>query len=176
MFSIRLGSFLVAVMLGVLSVTSEAKAVAQDTEASLNDLLACDKIKNPNDKLNCFNAVVAILKQEKASGGGASSRPKATQKNFGFQQKDIDRRNRKSKRGIKKKFNERTFGIQQIWKNAIGKYYFLLDNGQLWKETDGSRVQISKKAKEVRIKKSSFGGYRAYFKGKKQPANVKRIR
>ena len=152
---------------------------AQDSENSLQNLLACDKIKKASAKLECFNAIVEILKQDRdAQKPGKSNR--RTRDNFGFTEAEIERRESRSRRksGLAPKsgFNEQTYSIARRWKDAVGRQVFLLANGQIWKETSGSDMPRNKKATTIRIKKGWVGGYRAYFKGKTGFGRIKRIR
>jgi|GEM_PF-3212609 len=153
-------------------------ASAQDSENSLKNLLACDKIKKASEKLECFNAIVELLKQDQGSSSLGSNN-RNSRDNFGFNQAEIEKRENKarSKRGLAKKAPaEKTFTIARRWKDPVGKQVFLLENGQVWKETDGSRMPNNRKSKTIRIKKAWSGGYRAYFEGKTGFGRIKRIR
>ena len=159
---------------------------AQD-ENQIKDLLACDKIKNASDKLECFNAVIEILKQQEVqkeqNGGnvdayrmrrrssGDDVRPRGS--DFGLTADQIRQRSPNSARTPK----EQIFTFTHKWRDAIGKYYFLMSNGQIWKETSGSHLTVPKRAKKIRIKKNMMGGYAAFIEGMNgRKGKVKRVK
>jgi len=170
------------------AVTSNA-AQAQDGD-QIKDLLACDKIKNSGDKLECFNAVIAILKQQETSreqngaatdsdrmrrrSGGASS---SRDSDFGLTDAQLRRRaERQSPEGSRTP-SEQILTFTHKWRDAAGKFYFLMTNGQIWKELGGSHLKVPKRAKTIRIKKNIMGGYAAYIEGMNgRRGKVKRIK
>jgi len=169
-------------------VTSNA-AQAQDDD-QIKDLLACDKIKNSGDKLECFNAVIAILKQQETrkaessgtvdsdrmrrrSGGTASPRGS----DFGLSDDQVRRREEQQSPNRAKTPKQQTFTFTHKWRDAAGKFYFLMTNGQIWKEVKGSHLTVPKRAKKIRIKKNMMGGYAAFIEGMNgRRGKVKRIK
>ncbi|WP_262693043.1 hypothetical protein [Kordiimonas aquimaris] len=157
--------------------------IAQDD--SIKELLACDKIKDPADKLECFNAAIEILKQEEANKAEASNgnllkdRPlnRTTTRNgdFGFSANELARRANKD--GKAKPPKQQIFTFTRAWQDAIGKYYFLMSNGQVWKEIGGSHLIVPKRAKTIRIKRNALGGYNGFVEGMNgRRGSLKRIR
>lgn len=164
--------------------------VSAQEDSQIKDLLACDKIKNSNDKLECFNAVIAILKQQEArkdqNGGSAdsdrmrrraagTSSPRGS--DFGLSDEQIrereDRRSPERARTPK----EQIFTFTHKWRDAAGKYYFLMTNGQIWKEVGGSHLKVPERAKTIRIKKNMMGGFAAFVQGMNgRRGKVKRVR
>ncbi len=177
------------VALLALSAGTAAPVVAQDDD-QIKDLLACDKIKNPEDKLECFNAVIEILKQQEAEKGvsGQSTdnrvaRRRSTEvasprrSDFGLSQAQIEAREDAANPERKKEPKEQTFQFTRHWRDAAGKYYFLMSNGQVWKEAGGSHLIIPKRAKTIRIKRNFMGGYSAFIEGMNgRKGRVKRVR
>lgn len=175
-------------MLAATAVTSNA-AQAQDGD-QIKDLLACDKIKNSGDKLECFNAVIAILKQQETSKeqtgettdsdrmrrrSGTAVSPRGS--NFGFTDEQVRQRQEKQSGGTSRTPKEQFFTFTHKWRDAAGKFYFLMSNGQIWKELGGSHLKVPKRAKKIRIKKNIMGGYAAYIEGiNGRRGNVKRIK
>lgn len=163
-------------------------AYAQE-EDQIKDLLACDKIKKAEDKLECFNAVIEILKQQEAaresSGQSADSdlmrrrsvdtaTPRGS--DFGLSPAEIRRREEQAnpEQATPK---EQIFTFTRAWRDAVGKYYFLMSNGQIWKEIGGSHLIVPKRAKTIRIKRNVMGGYVAFVKGMEgRKGRVKRVR
>lgn len=164
--------------------------VSAQSEDQIKDLLACDKIKKAEDKLECFNAVIEILKAQEAqksrsTAEGAdsdlmrrrsvdSAAPRTN--DFGFSAAEVERRDTQSGKRSKGP-KEQTFTFSRAWRDAVGKYYFLMTNGQVWKEVGGSHLVIPKRAKKIRIKRNMFGGYSAFVEGMNgRRGKVKRIR
>lgn len=174
---------LIALAFTVAQFGNISPAVAQDD--SIKELLACDKIKNPADKLECFNAAIEILKQEEAdkeqlrADGLLKDRPRTTTapraSDFGFNAEQLARR--ESAAGKSKPPKQQIFTFTRTWRDAVGKYYFLMDNGQVWKEIGGSHLTIPKRAKTIRIKRNIMGGYNAFIEGMNgRRGTVERVR
>jgi hypothetical protein len=164
-------------------------AKAQDD--SLKELLACDKIKKPDDKLECFNAVIEILKRQEEE----KKRPTAEsvddnllenrsvdrgtpkKSTFGFSAEELERRANRENPQRKTAPKEQVFTFSRQWRDAAGKYYFLMTNGQIWKEISGSHLIVPSKAKSIRIKKNAMGGYYAFIQGMNgRKGRVERVR
>jgi hypothetical protein len=62
--------------------------------------------------------------------------------------------------------------IVEVYKSKSGKAVITLDNGQVWKQSDGSRTHLSVND-EVTIRRRSFGSYTLF--NKKNSIRVKRI-
>lgn len=173
----------------VMAAGTSHTASAQD-DNQIKDLLACDKIKDAGDKLECFNAVIAILKQQEAqkeqNGGSVDSdriRRRSTDvsapkgSDFGLSQEQIRRREDQQTPGRSREPKEQTFTFTHKWRDAAGKFYFLMSNGQVWKEVGGSHLQVPKRSKTIRIKKNMMGGFSAFVQGMNgRRGKVKRVR
>jgi hypothetical protein len=173
----------------VIAAGTSTATNAQD-ENQIKDLLACDKIKNASDKLECFNAVIAVLKQQEAQkeqdGGnvdadrlrrrsGGNVQPRGS--DFGLTEDQIRRRENARSPNRSRTPKEQTFTFTHKWRDAVGKYYFLMSNGQIWKEVSGSHLTVPKRAKKIRIKKNMMGGYAAYIEGMNgRRGKVKRVK
>ena len=181
-----------AICAGLLLVGTAAStgASAQD-DSQIKDLLACDKIKNSSDKLECFNAVIAILKQQEArkdqDGGAATDSDRMRRRaagastprgsDFGLSDEQIRQREDRRSPDRTRTPKEQTFTFSHKWRDAAGKYYFLMTNGQIWKEVGGSHLQVPKRAKTIRIKKNMMGGFAAFVQGMNgRKGKVKRVR
>lgn len=66
--------------------------------------------------------------------------------------------------------------VVNVGRTRSGKYYFELENGQIWAETDGSNLRVPRNVSEVRIRKGGFSGFRITIVGTKRNGWVKRIR
>lgn len=173
------------VFMAVLMGFAAQNAHAQDDENSIKKLLACDRIKNPEDKLECFNAAIEILKQEEDAKQQSADSDLLRERgrvnratgssSFGFTEEELARRAGKpdESRGPK----QQVFQFTRAWRDAVGKYYFLMSNGQIWKEVKGSHLIVPKRAKKIRIKRNRMGGYIAFVEGMNgRQGRVKRVR
>ena len=175
-----------AVTAGILLVGAGATPAAKaQSEDQIRDLLACEKIKNAEDKLECYDAVIAILKQQEASRSDdnpdrreGSERRRSVDvrtSDFGLSRQQIE--DREEQRTSKKAPKEQIFQFTHSWRDAVGKYYFLMSNGQIWKEIGGSHLIVPKRAKSIRIKRNLMGGYVAFIEGVNgRKGRVKRVR
>ena len=66
--------------------------------------------------------------------------------------------------------------VVQVKEHHDRRFSVLLDNGQVWRETQGSRVGIPKVGADVEISTGSFGGYRMTIDGIGRQAWVARTR
>jgi hypothetical protein len=66
--------------------------------------------------------------------------------------------------------------ITRVERHHDRRFSVTLDNGQIWRETQGSRVGIPRQGAAVELKRGRFGGYRMTIDGIPQAAWVKRTR
>lgn len=175
-------------VLGAIAFT--ATGAQAQSEDQIKDLLACDRIKKAEDRLECFNAVIAILKQQEtdrqASGQPAINDQRRSRNvdvasprgsDFGLSQAQVEARERANNPSRTKAPKEQIFQFTHAWQDAVGKYYFLMTNGQIWKEIGGSHLIVPKRARTIRIKRNVMGGYAAFIQGMNgRKGAVKRIR
>lgn len=170
--------------------TATSSASSAQDENQIKDLLACDKIKNAGDKLECFNAVIEILKQQEAQKTQndssadsdlmrrrSDSTARSRGSDFGLSNDEIRRREEANSPEQARTPKEQIFTFTHKWRDAAGKFYFLMTNGQIWKEARGSHLIVPKRAKKIRIKKNMMGGYVAFIEGMNgRKGLVKRIK
>lgn len=61
--------------------------------------------------------------------------------------------------------------------DLYNKMIITLDNGQVWKQTDATRINLSKnKSHTVNIKRGAVSGYRLTFNDSKRKIHVKRVK
>jgi len=162
-----------------------AAAPAHAQSATPKDLLQCDKIKKPADRLACFNTVVEKLKEDPEAfkrtthGGQAGRDGKRSSKGRSGSSGSSATSGSSSEFGKvrvqRNTPNEITAKVIRYWQNYYGKWHFHLENGQVWKETSGSSMKLTRKVEQVNIKKGSMGGYRIVIKGATMTGRVKRI-
>ncbi|MDJ0758596.1 MAG: hypothetical protein QNJ19_04315 [Woeseiaceae bacterium] len=66
--------------------------------------------------------------------------------------------------------------IIRVQRHSDGRFSVTLDNGQVWRETQGSRVGIPGEGAMVELTKGRFGGYRMNIDGLYRTAWVKRTK
>ncbi len=64
--------------------------------------------------------------------------------------------------------------IVRVWRNLDGRFSVELDNGQVWRETEGSRVGMPKVGSAVEVVTGAFGSYRMKIDGIPREARVRR--
>lgn len=55
--------------------------------------------------------------------------------------------------------------IEKVRVNHDGRFSVTLDNGQVWRETQGSRVRTPRTGQSVKVYRGGFGGYRMKIDG-----------
>ncbi len=69
-----------------------------------------------------------------------------------------------------------TAGIVETLTAPDGAYVFVLDNGQIWRQTDADRVFKSRRDTVAIIETGLLGSYRMHFEGKNQTFTVRRVK
>jgi hypothetical protein len=168
-----------------------------------NDLMACISIARDSERLACYDAAVAKasplaaqmseqraketarIAAEEAAAAEAAAKAKA--------EADAAARAAQAKaefgaEGVtSKKVSERTkpdpdeitkldATLTDILTNREGKYVFLLDNGQLWRQVSTEAGLNIKPGDAVVVEKSTMGGYKLNFVRIKRWILVKRLR
>ena len=212
-----------AVVTGVtFSLFALALYAQQESSTDINaQLLACDKLIQPADRLACFNAVAQTLKEGPAAVPAVdvhdaasivdSSGPelipevasRATKQSttvpsqpsvhavqapaqksaeapvsdevhdFGRDSMRTENRNKVNKK------QEVTIQatIVRAWTHHDERFSVELDNGQIWRETSGSRISRRIKiGRTVEIKQGTLGSYRMNIEGIPMTASVRRTK
>lgn len=98
------------------------------------------------------------------------------------EQKRLEKERRKAEKAAAKEAKKRereqvvVAMITSVTKHHDGRFSVTLDNGQIWRETSGSRVGLPAQGSRVELKRGRFGGYRMNIDGLYQTAWVKRTR
>ena len=188
-----------AAMAVLLAATAATPAAAQTAA----DLMNCITIARDADRLACYDAAVATVSPqakalseqraketariaaEEAAAAEAAAKAKA--------EADAAARAAQAKadfgaEGVtSKKVSERTrpdpdeitkldATLTEILTNREGKYVFLLDNGQLWRQVSTEAGLNIRPGDAVVLEKSTMGGYKLNFVRLKRWLLVKRLR
>lgn len=156
---------------------SAASAADDDFLAAFK---ACRKIEDDAARLACFDGLDA--KQAKAPAVAAAPAPKKLTKEekedaFGAST-IITKRKAEAKAEEDEELKELTMALVETGKTRSGKYFFLLENGQMWRQikADTTRLPLPKKLEgvTVTIKRKRLGSHSLTLKGRS--VRVKRIR
>jgi hypothetical protein len=207
----------------------------EDAQNQTNEqLLACDRISDPAEKMACFNAVVDNLKQSPAApaaespsesppsiapaseapaaiapAAGATAAAIPTEPSepepaaelessspgempdeptvnsdivvddFGLENQVAAEARQKEK---EQKANSETGTVHativRSERSGLNHFIVVLDNGQVWEETDGSRrlVGLPRVGSPVKVYKGRLGGYRMKIGDDKRIAWVRRLK
>ncbi len=188
----------------VIGGASAAPAVAQSlAEGEITEqLLVCDDVIDLTERLTCFNAIVDNLKAAlvvPAANSPSTSvyateapdvapteapdvapteardvAPPASPEIDDFGSEGIVSRSTREEESSAVDHIEAT--IVRSWRNHDGRFSVELDNGQIWRETQGTRVGQPKVETSVKISTGRFGGYRMKFENIKRVAWVRRTK
>lgn len=186
------------------AVSAAAFGVASPAAAqSAGDLMNCIEIARDADRLACYDAAVAKVSPqakalsekraketariaaEEAAAAEAAAKAKAeadaaaraaqAKADFGAEgvaSKKVSERSKPAPDEIIKLDAK----LSEILTNREGKYVFLLDNGQLWRQVSTEAGLNIRAGDDVVLEKSTMGGYKLNFTRLKRWMLVKRLR
>ncbi len=141
-------------------------------------LLACDAVADLSKRLVCFDSVVDNLRLDKAESpvaveeglatAGVAVAPEiaaVTVSEAPAVTADED--------SGEKDLNV-TAVIVRVWQNLDGRFSVELDNGQVWRETEGSRVGMPKAGSAVEVSTAALGSHQMKIDGIARKARVRR--
>jgi hypothetical protein len=189
--------------LAAFAVIIASAAAAPAAAQSAADLLSCIEIARDADRLACYDAAVAKVSPEakalsekraketariaaeEAAAAEAAAKAKAeadaaaraaqAKADFGSEgvaSKKVSERSKPAPDEITKL----DATLSEILTNKEGKYVFLLDNGQLWRQVSTEAGMNIKSGDAVTVEKAPMGGYRITFKRLNRWVLVKRLR
>ncbi|MGY8986362.1 MAG: hypothetical protein ACKVIX_07000 [Sphingomonadales bacterium] len=154
-------------------------------QSQTEDFSKCENLKDTSDRLECFEIVLRGMRDKRstpykispASPSQLDESTRAAVEPSGLNGKFDDFGKPVEKREIEEE--DMTANVTKFNEDANGKIMFYLDNGQVWKETDGSYLKIPGSIKDigkVTIYKGSFGGYRIKVINNAKDGRVKRLK
>jgi hypothetical protein len=189
----------VAALAVLLAATGAAPAAAQTAA----DLMNCITIARDADRLACYDAAVAQVSPqakalsekraqetariaaEEAAAAEAAAKAKAeadaaaraaeAKADFGAETVTSKKVSERSKPGPDE-IVKLDATLTEILTNREGKYVFLLDNGQLWKQVSTEAGLNIRPGDAVVVEKSTMGGYKLNFPRIKRWLLVKRLK
>lgn len=164
-------------------------AVAHAQEGLGDELLACDRVSAPADRLACFNDIVRRLKAVKAapvedrapppvadSGPAAPETPRPAVAAAKIIPEDFGLKRNLKPEGKKRAEPVLTAKVVRHWENSVGRLVVQLDNDQVWTEVVSYNARIPKGGARVEIKPGRFGGYRMRINDNVTVIKVKRLK
>ncbi|HEX5008504.1 MAG TPA: hypothetical protein VFV70_15425 [Hyphomonadaceae bacterium] len=139
-------------------------------EGPLEKVYACAGITDSQQRLACYDSAVAGLKHAESAGGLAvvnrEQIEKAEKEAFGLPTPSLSvlaesARSTSAPAADKPKALERvTFPVKSVSKGPDGKYRFVMENGQEWRQTDSIILPaIGKGPWQAEIRKAAIGSY-----------------
>lgn len=140
-------------------------------EAPLDKVYACAGIFDSAQRLACYDSAVAGLKQAESSGGLAvvnrEQIERAEKEAFGLATPSLSalaesaRSTAAAPAAEKSKTLDRvTFPVKSVTTGPDGRYRFVMENGQEWRQTDGIKLPaIGKGPWQAEIRKAAVGSY-----------------
>lgn len=144
-------------------------AVAQDAPASTAEIYACAQTADDSARLACYDAAVGRLKAAEDAGEIATVTREEVETvqrdSFGFSIPSLPAIAMPRLGGGEAEEVERvTFAVDRITVNRLDKATIYLDNGQVWRQTDGRR-QSTRGIEEAEIFRAALGSFRMKLDG-----------
>ena len=139
--------------------------------APLDKVYACAAVTDSAQRLACYDSAVAGLKQAESTGGVAvvnrEQIEKAEKEAFGLVAPSLSAlaesaRSTTSvaKAEAPKAVDRVTFPVKSVTIGPDGKYRFVMENGQHWRQTDGIKLPaIGKGPWQAEIRRAAIGSY-----------------
>lgn len=148
-----------------------APAFAQ--EKPLAKVYACSDIKDGAQRLACFDAAVAGLKADEAKGDVAvvsrGQIREAEVKSFGLPNASVTS-SVAAAAGKPAKPEETPdkvkMAVKSISAASDGKIFFSMENGQVWRQTDGDHVDLGNPPWIAEVRKGALGSFMLSVNGK----------
>jgi len=164
-----------------------AAALPVQAEKLLTDLTACRALQSDAERLNCYDRLgepatsdVAAKPDARPSPSvsatvqpaTAAATPVSTEEVFGL---DADKvRQSYAEAAGEDEVDELRASITQVLKAGPDRVQLVLDNDQVWRQIDSSRLK-PKVGDAVAIKKGAFGSFKLKKVGSNRSMRVKRI-
>ncbi|MDH3620137.1 MAG: hypothetical protein OER91_04555 [Gammaproteobacteria bacterium] len=140
---------------GVMALSS---AAADDDTA----LEQCVSIDDAQERLACYDAIAGRSSTEESVAAGP-----AITNDYGAEQLGTGSPDRKVEKPVSVK-------VTSCRKDASKRYYFHLENGQVWRQNDDDRLRLKECNFNATIVRDSFG-YKLQIEGQKRRTRVKRV-
>lgn len=149
-------SGIVLFLAGVMAVGSTA--AADDTA-----LAQCVSIDDAEQRLACYDGIAGRV----SNGGESADSPEPITEDYGAEQLSKDNPDRKVEKPVLVK-------VTACRRDDRRKYYFYLENGQVWRQNDDDRLRFKECNFNATIVRDGFG-YKLQIEGQKRRTRVKRV-
>ena len=160
-------------LLGIAALAVAAQAGAQDSE----DMAGCAELEGADARLECYDEVAGRSNSPPPNPEAAEKEPTDTAppsapvpltQDVGAEQLAGKHRPEGEPEIVHGK-------VTECKKDASNKYYFVFDNGQVWKQRSTARLPVGECDFPVTITKDSFG-YKMQIDGEGKKIRIGRIR
>lgn len=146
---------------------------AQPAAADISEVLACQAIRNADERLACFDRTVPSLRQAPPPSTSITPAPAApaatSEQRFGAERLPTEQQP-----GRPADANSITAGVKSIRQLVPGRYIVVLDNEQVWYVKEGATLRI-KPGERVVIERGALDSYLLRKEGAQQSYRVERI-
>jgi hypothetical protein len=174
-------------LVGGLAALLAAGASAQGTAVPLDRLMACARIDDDRERLACFDGEVAsrsleakrlageraeaakVREAEAAAAAAAAAKAAEAEKKQRFGGEALGE-------GPEGRVESIDAAIVETFLDRAKLLVFLLDNGHVWRQTDGIFKTLLKPGEKVVVKRSRLGGYMLEIPARGRSVPVRRIR
>lgn len=154
----------------------------------LDTLQTCRAIADDAERLACYDTTLSDA--ERIASEQVERERTRSREDFGLSSTQISRQEEdlaeidpeqaaalRSEREISEPTQIAATVLEIFSDRRSGKRLFILDNGQIWRETVVSRMKRNpKEGRAVTISRSSFGGFRLRAEGARGFVNVRRVK
>ena len=160
-------------ILGTIALIASTKVHAQDS----SDMARCAELENADARLACYDEVIGQSSSSPPSPEAAEKEPTGTAprsepvpltQDVGEEQLDGKNRPESEPMIIQGR-------VTECQKDASNKWYFVFDNGQVWKQRSNARLPVGECDFSVTITKDVFG-YKMQIDGEGKKIRIGRIR
>ena len=167
--------------LAALLLAGATPALAQ----SQADWVKCARIVNAGERVECYDRLVAQLSAEGkrvvAETSATAQKLAAEEEAAARARAEADRRARFGTEGLGvdaagQRLTELDATVVEGFTDRQGQVVFLLDNGQVWRQTDGPYRGPVRPGSAINIKRGTLGNYLLTFENSNRAVPVRRIR
>lgn len=171
-------------ILPLLLLMMPAAASAQDTSA----LVACAAKVEDADRLACYDSAVAVIAPELravlAARQAAAAKARAERLAAERAAAELAKRDSFGGEAIAAKRESLTADrlesleakLTEVLQSSVGAAVFVLDNGQMWRQTEAEQFSPVRPGVPVTVKRGTMGGYRLTIPSIRKAFSVKRDR
>lgn len=151
----------------LIGIATPVMAAQEDQPISTQAIYACAEIADDTDRLACYDETVGRFEAAEAAGEvttiSKSEVEEIKKDSFGFALPSIPRIVMPKFGGDDKDdLDSVTIAVTEVERLRYDNLRVTLENGQIWEQTDGKRVQFSKRVgvESAKITRAAFGSFK----------------